>query len=67
MFLPEDEHDCGGLPHSLEIAQGMRVTLIKNIDLSLGLVNGAVGTITSIQLPPNNSPHCHASVSNSEI
>ena len=55
MLLPEDEQDCGGLPHSLEIVKGMRVMLIKNIDLLLGLVNGAIGTITNIQLSLNNS------------
>lgn len=51
MFLPEHEQDCGGLPNSIELAIGMRVMLIKNIDLSIGLVNGAIGTVTNIQLP----------------
>ena len=51
MFLPQHEQDCGGLPHSVELAIGMRVMLIKNIDLSIGLVNGAIGTIMHIQLP----------------
>ena len=46
MFLPQHEQDCGGLPHSVELAIGMHVMLIKNIDLSIGLVNGAIGTIT---------------------
>jgi len=51
MFLPQHEQDCGGLPHTIELAIGMRVMLIKNIDPSVGLVNGAIGTITHIQLP----------------
>ena len=51
MFLPQNEQDCGGLPHTIELAIGMRVMIIKNIDLSAGLVNGAIGTITYIQLP----------------
>ena len=51
MFLPQHEQDCGGLPHTIELAIGMRVMLIKNIDLSIGLVNGAIGTVTHIQFP----------------
>ena len=50
-FLTEHEQDCAGLSHSIELAIGMRVMLIKNIDLSVGLVNGAIGTIMHIQLP----------------
>ena len=32
MFLPQHEQDCGGLPHTIELAIGMRVMLIKNIE-----------------------------------
>ena len=52
-FLPEDEQEFGGLPNSIEIVIAMRVMLIKHIDLSRGLFNGAIGTITNIQLPSN--------------
>lgn len=55
MFLPEKDQDCGGLPHSIEITIGMRVMLIRNIDLSIGLVNGAIGTITHVELPLNHT------------
>ena len=51
MFLPQHEQDCGGLPNTIELAIGMRVMLTKNIDLSIGLVNGAIGTVTHVQLP----------------
>ncbi|XP_062617119.1 ATP-dependent DNA helicase PIF1-like [Saccostrea cucullata] len=43
------------LPAHLLIAPKARVMLIRNIDISIGLVNGAIGTVTSILPSSTNS------------
>ena len=46
--IPTDINKTGGLPKELEIFIGAKVMLRSNVDVSKGLVNGAMGTITDI-------------------
>lgn len=48
--LTTSRHFTGGLHEVLRIAVGAHVSLVKNIDVSDGLVNGADGTITKIDI-----------------
>lgn len=41
----------GGIPSNLTIGMHVRVMLVRNINILQGLVNGAMGTIVSIQYP----------------
>ena len=50
----EFSQNAGGLPAELTVAVEARVVLTKNIDVSDGLVNSAVGTVTGF-LPSYNS------------
>ena len=43
-------HNTGGLPYIVEVAIGARWILTKNIDIEDGLVNGASGTITDMNI-----------------
>ena len=43
-------HNTGGLAFKVDLAEGARWTLTKNIDLQDGLVNGASGTIRKIDI-----------------
>ena len=47
-------HKTGGLPESLTLAEGARWMLTKNIDISDHLVNGVIGTIAHLDLPPED-------------
>lgn len=46
----------GQLVHKLHLAEGARVVLVRNVDVSDGLLNSAMGTITGFypQLEPEN-------------
>ncbi len=47
--IPEDDRDAGGLMRSLSVSANTRIMLIRNIDTSSGLINGAQGYIHSIE------------------
>lgn len=46
--LADDEKYTGGLPKDITIAIGARVMLLRNVDVSDGLVNGSQGTVVDI-------------------
>lgn len=46
-------HETGGLPTSIEIAVGAPFMLTKNIDTSDHMVNGVIGTIQHMDIPPD--------------
>lgn len=48
--IPENRHLTGGLHSMLCLAVGARVSIVKNLDMSDGLVNGANGSISAIRL-----------------
>ncbi|KAH9638034.1 hypothetical protein HF086_014895 [Spodoptera exigua] len=50
-IIPADINKTGGLPSELEIFVGAKVMLRSNIDVSKGLVNGAIGYINEIVWP----------------
>lgn len=49
--IPKDVNNCGGLLSSIKIAIDSRTMLRHNIDVSQGLVNGAMGIIKKIKWP----------------
>jgi ATP-dependent DNA helicase PIF1 len=49
--LYPDEANCGGISSSISICVGARVMLRRNKDIQIGLVNGAMGTVTGFQWP----------------
>ncbi len=46
-----EESNCGGITDKIKICIGARVMLRRNIDVSIGLVNGAMGTVIGFQWP----------------
>jgi len=44
--IPSSDIKSGGLPSVLQLKQGCRIMLIRNIDVQHGLVNGAIGSVT---------------------
>jgi len=51
--VPGEADNCGGLEKEIRIAVGARVMLRRNIGTEDGLVNGVMGTVTSIEWPEN--------------
>ncbi|CAK1580723.1 unnamed protein product [Parnassius mnemosyne] len=49
--IPKDVNNCGGLLPSIRISVESRVMLRRNISVSEGLVNGAMGIIKKIKWP----------------
>ncbi|KAF9409708.1 hypothetical protein HW555_010998, partial [Spodoptera exigua] len=49
--IPKDVNNCGGFLCSIKIGVGSRVMLRRNIAVSEGLVNGAMGIIKKIKWP----------------
>ncbi|KAH9634416.1 hypothetical protein HF086_000242 [Spodoptera exigua] len=47
--IPKDVNNCGGFLCSIKIGVGSRVMLRRNIAVSEGLVNGAMGIIKKIK------------------
>ena len=47
--IPDDDQKCAGIPRTLTLAVNVRVMLIRNLDTQNGLVNGAQGTVHSIE------------------
>jgi hypothetical protein len=45
-------HDTGGLRSEIQVSEGARWILTKNIDLADHLVNGATGTVVNITVDP---------------
>ena len=49
-FVPVDDKDAGYIPSCLEVSVGSGVLLLRNLDMSRGLVNGAMGVVHNIEL-----------------
>ena len=57
-MIPEDDRDAGGLPLNVWLSVGTKVMLLRNINVQYGLVNGAIGTVSHIDMsvqPPSVS------------
>ena len=52
-FIPDDDRIAGNIPCSLELSVGSRVMLLRNIEVTSGLVNGALGFVNTIQRDTN--------------
>lgn len=49
--IPRDVNNCGGLLSTLKLAEESRVMLRRNMSVSDGLVNGAMGIVKKIKWP----------------
>lgn len=52
-LIPNDDRHAGGLPQELQVSVGTRVMLLRNLVTNEGLVNGAMGIVTHIELQEN--------------
>lgn len=50
-IIPSDSNKTGGLPKQLTLFIGAQVMLRYNVNISKGLVNGAMGVVTDIIWP----------------
>lgn len=48
---PADPNKCGGLVQTIELAVGSRIMLRRNISITDGLVNGAMGVLKGFKWP----------------
>ena len=55
--LPDKLKEMANLPKTVNVKVGARVMLTCNIDVSDGLTNGAMGTVTGIVQKQNNTLH----------
>lgn len=55
-YIPPDDRDAGGLPLHINLSVGTKVMLIRNLNVEYGLVNGAHGTVTQLNLHNNSEP-----------
>jgi hypothetical protein len=58
-YIPNDDRDAGNLPSTLICSVNTRIMLIRNIMTDTGLVNGAMGVITSITYRDNHVDAIH--------
>ena len=49
-YIKEDDRDAGNIPNILELSVGSRVMLLRNLDISQGLVNSAVGVVHDVDV-----------------
>ncbi|XP_053989989.1 ATP-dependent DNA helicase PIF1-like [Hylaeus volcanicus] len=49
--IPANVNNCGGLLHTILLAEGSRIMLRRNISVSDGLINGAMGLIKKFIWP----------------
>ena len=54
--IPTDPRYTGGLPQTIDLAIGARVMLIRNVDVTDGLTNGAQGTIVDFIFGQSRKP-----------
>ena len=52
-LIPSDDRDAGGLPLCLKLSVGTKVMLLRNLNVEYGLVNGASGFVTHVELDEN--------------
>lgn len=52
-YIPPDDRDAGGLLRHLHLSTGTKVMLLRNLNVDIGLVNGAIGTV--MQIPCMNA------------
>ncbi|XP_076393046.1 uncharacterized protein LOC143266003 [Megachile rotundata] len=49
--IPTNVNNCGGLLHTITLAEGSRIMLRRNISISDGLINGAMGIVKKFIWP----------------
>ena len=54
-FIPENDTHAGGLPRELQVSVHTRVMLLRNLLTKEGLVNGAMGVVTHIEVGCGNA------------
>ena len=54
-LIPADDKYAGGLPVELQVSVGTHVMLLRNLVTREGLVNGAMGVVTHIELGQNGT------------
>ncbi|XP_076397900.1 uncharacterized protein LOC143266155 [Megachile rotundata] len=52
--IPTNVNNCGGLSHTITLAEGSRIMLRRNISISDGLMDGAMGIVKKFRWPALN-------------